>query len=293
MRCVFFTLCLLFSFNSFSQSRKSKRRISNNKGAIYGSFGYNRSAYSKTNAHFEGSGYNYNLKYSKAHDNQSKLGSGDYLNFTSQFNIKLGYYYMKEWSICLSFDHMKYYYSNNNNVSLTGFVSMDATTVDFGDGQIIGSGYNGNLPVVTLDDKFSYQTTKGFNFVHADLDRTKKLLSSGKRDVIVLTGSYGIGLGALLTTIDFNYAGSKTTDMYSFSGYGLAVNGGLRLEFYKRVYLYSTFSTGFQHQVHVKTRMSDPTAYSSQFYGFSQIEAGVGFLLYKRSKNGCDDCPIW
>lgn len=293
MRCVIFALCLLFSFGVFSQTRKSKRRISNSKGAIYGSFGYNRSVYSKANAHFSGSGYDYHLKYSKAHDNQSKLGSGDYLNFTSQLNVKLGYYYMKEWSLCLSLDHMKYYYSNNNNVLLTGFVSMDATTVDFGDGQLIGSGYNGNLPVVTLEDKFSYQTSKGFNFIHADLNRTKKLLSSGKRDVIVLTGNYGIGLGALLTTIDFNYAGSNTTGVYSFSGYGLAANGGVRLEFYKRAYLYSTFSTGFHHQVHVKTRISDPTAYSSQFYGFSQIEAGLGFLLYKRLKNGCDDCPIW
>lgn len=293
MKCVFFALCLLISLGSFSQSRKSKRRVSTNKGTIYGSLGYNRSVYTKTDAHYEGSGYNYNLKFSKANDNQSKLGSGDYLKFIAQFNLKLGYYYMKQWSLAVSFDHMKYVHANNNNVSFTGFVSLDNSTVDFGDGQIITNGYQSNLPVVTHEDLFAYQTTKGFNFIHADLNRAHKLLSSGKRDVLVLTGNYGFGAGILLTTIDFNYGGLSTKDMYSFSGYGVDVNTGFRLEFYKRVYLYSTFSTGLQHQVRVKTRLNDPTAYSSRFYGFSQIELGVGLLLYKRTKNGCDDCPVW
>lgn len=293
MKLIILFLLLILSFSTFSQSRKSKRRISNAEGTIYVSLGYNRSAYSKANTHFEGSGYNFNLKHAAAHDNQSKLGSGDYLNFSAQFNLKLGYYYKKVWPLSLSVDHMKYYFSNNNQVFLNGYVTMDANNVTFGDGQSFPTGFYANVPVSTYEDDFSYQTTKGMNFIHADVNRTIKLLGLGKKNNVVLCSNLGFGAGGIFTNIDYNFAGRKTTETSSFSGYGLTASAGLRLEFFKRVYFYSNFSAGFLHQLHVKTTTDDLSAYSSQFFGFSQIESGIGLFLYKRPKNGCDDCPVW
>jgi hypothetical protein len=293
MRYIVILFCILFFQLAHAQSRKAKHRISNAKGALFASLGYNRSVYTKTKAHFEGTGYIFDLRSAKAHDMQSPLGSGDYLNFKCQFNLKAGYYYKKVWAVSVNLDHMKYVFSNYNNVLLTGSVTMNANNVTFGDGQSFAIGYHTNVPVSTYEGDFSYQTTKGMNFIHTDLNRTIKLLGGIKRNSAVLTSNIGVGAGLIVTSVDFNYAGRKTVDMVSVSGYGFAASTGLRLEFLRRAYVYSTFSVGALHQVHVKSRTDELLAYSSQFFGFSQVEMGLGILLYKRSKNKCDDCPVW
>ncbi len=293
MRYILVVFLVLVASVSFSQSRKAKRKISNARGVIYGSLGYNRSAYTKTNAHFEGTGYNFNLKHAAAQDNQSKLGSGDYLTFSSQFNLKLGYHYKNVWSISVGLDHMKYVFANYNHVTLNGSVTMDANNVTFGDSQSFATGFYTNVPVSTYNGDFSYATTKGINFIHADLNRTIKLIGIGKKNNFVLCYNAAVGAGGLFTSIDYNFAGRLTTNTTSFSGYAISVSNGLRAEFFRHAYFYTNFSLGALHQLKVKTRPDDFAAYSSQFFGYCQLEAGVGFLLYKRGKNACDDCPVW
>lgn len=296
MKLLFFAVVLLISVNSFSQIKKEKRRVSNEKGAMFVSWGFNRSAYTKSTLRLVGSGYDFSMHYAKATDHQSPIGSGDY-SITSisvpQYNFKVGYCYKKKWSIQLGLDHMKYVFSDNNRVVLNGFVSIDTNTVSFGNSQPIGKGFIESKSIKTNKNDFQYSNLKGLNYIHAELGWTEKLWVPGRKGNFVLSASLGLGTGIILSYSDLYYDGIQNSATRSVSGYGLSGFAGLRTEFFKNFFLYTNFSTGFLHKIHEKTSLEDHSAYASQFFGFSQIEAGVGILLYKRPKNGCDDCPVW
>ena len=77
------------------------------------------------------------------------------------------------------------------------------------------------------------------------------------------------------------------------SGYGISVHAGPRLEFFRHVFIQASLGGGFMHQTKVRTRPNDPTSFARHSYGYVEFDTTIGFLLYIRSKNGCDDCPVW
>lgn len=294
MKILFFALTFLISLSLFSQ--KKKRKVSNEKGTIFISWGYNRSAYTKSNLKLQGQGYNFDMQYVKARDNQSPLNSGDYsLTKLSvpQYNFKIGYYYKQKWSISLGVDHMKYIFSDNNKVVVSGNLSYQSKYVSLGNNINYGSAPILLKNITTDRDVFHYENSKGLNYIHGELGLSEKLFVADKKGDIIISSNVGFGAGLLLSYTNLLFDGVQHETTKSLSGYGLSTFAGLRLEFLKRIYLYSNFSVGFLHKVHEKTSMIDEVAYASQYFGYSQIEAGLGLLLFKKPKNECDDCPIW
>jgi hypothetical protein len=296
MKILFFVFALLFSMSAFSQSKKKSRKVSNNKGTIYASWGYHRSVYTNSDLHLIGSGYDFTLENSKGNDNQSKLSSGDYsLQRMSvpQYNFKIGYYYMKKWSIAIGVDHMKYIYADHNEVKVTGNVTYPIQDVYLGNSVPFTNVYQYSQDATTDRSKFHYQNSTGLNYIHAELAMAQKIYVVDKKGNFILSSNFGLGAGALLsyTTLLFNNVQGPTTK--SVSGYGLSAFGGLRFEFYKRAYLYSNLSLGFLHKVNEKTNGLDGSAYARQHMGYSMFEVGVGLFVFKKVKNGCDDCPVW
>lgn len=267
-----------------------KRKASYGQGTLFFHWGYNRSGYTKSNIRFRGKGYDFTLKGVDAQDNPKKFGISyfDPRKITiPQFNIRMGYYFKDKWAISLGYDHMKYVMSDGNQVLITGFVQPGVDDV---------SNLNGNYQnqkITTDRTKFHYENSDGLNYIRAEITRTDMLFKFGKKGQVALSSNLGAGAGALLSFNDFRFAGQNDMRTISLSGYGVSAHVGLRLEFFRHVYFQTTFSAGVNHQVKVRTRPNDKSAFASHAYGYIESSTVLGALFYIRPTNGCDSCPIW
>ena len=294
MRLLFLVLAMLVSLVSFTQGRK--RHVTNEKDAIYISWGYNRSAYTKSDIRFQGQGYNFDMQYAKARDHQSSLSSGDYSlkSLTvPQYNFKVGYFYKNKWSIALGIDHMKYYFLDRNEVIVSGNITYKQTSAYIGNHPAYGGALLLSKKITTIKDSFNYENSQGLNYIHAELGLAENIYTVDKKGDFKLMSNVGVGAGCLLSYTSLYYNRVQNPITRSLSGYGLSAFAGLRFEVFKRVYLYTNLSVGFLHKVHEKTSNVDEVAYVTQYFGYSQIEAGLGLFLFKKAKNACDSCPVW
>lgn len=291
-------LCIIFpflmAFSTFSQGKRI-RRVTNDKGTIFLSWGYNVSAYTKSNLNLVGSQYNFTLYQSKGTDIPSDQLKNYTLNSLSipQHNIKVGYYYKNKWFFSLALDHMKYMYSDYNQVQISGNATFPIQDVTLGNNQYLTNVELISQNIVTNRNQFNYNNASGLDYIHAELGKTKRWYEAGKKNDFTASTNVGFGAGLLYSHTSLLYNGVQGPVTNSLSGYGISGFAGLRFEAYKRFFLYTNFSLGFLHKVHEQTTSLDGAAYAKQKLGYSQIEGGIGLFLYKRTKNACNDCPVW
>lgn len=289
MRILIFFLALAMVSPVFGQRKKSKTKNSYAKGTLFGYWGYNRTFYTKSDIRFVGSGYDFELKDAVAKDNQSRE-IGKYFNINTltvpQFNGRIGYYYKDHWAISFGYDHMKYVFADNNRVRIFGNVNSGIDTVTNLSGNYDGEEF------VTNRNTFHYENSNGLNYLRLELTRTDQWYATRSKWFAFST-NIGLGAGGLLSFNDFTFAGRKDMVTISMSGYGASAHLGARFEFFKHVFLQANLSGGLMHQVKVKTRPNDPSAYARQIYGYGEMDMVIGFLFYIRPTNNCNSCPHW
>lgn len=287
------TALVLTPFFASSQSawKNKKQKVSHAQGTLFGYWGYNRSAYTKSNIRFAGPGYDFTLGGAKAHDNPSPLSSGYYWDFNNitvpQFNGRIGYYFRHHWALSFGYDHMKYIFQDRNEVTLSGEIDPGVDNVTNWSGL-----YNGEQ-VTTNRNTFHYENSDGLNYLRLELMRTDLLLAFGSKDQFAVSSNIGVAAGSILSFNDFDFAGTKSMRTISMSGYGLSGHASLRFEFFRHVFVQTQLSGGFNHQLKVRTRRNDPSSFAKHAYGYGMFDTSVGFLLYIRPTNSCDSCPIW
>ena len=307
MRLLFTILFLTIVSSSYSQyripsyltkHRSSRHKNSLEKGAIFFSWGFNRSFYTDSKIHFEGNGHNFDLSQVRGEDNQSNRFSGNFYNPLSwtktQYNVKLGYYFKNKWAMTIALDHMKYQIVDNSGARLNGQVTFTKDEDVYFNEDL--SFYHGNWlskPVIIDKDYFDYNTNGGMNYLHFEWTKSRELYNYNTKRPLVINAYMGFGTGVIISNVNYTFKNQYNVKARSFSGYGASVLGGVRVEFFRRLYLYSNISFGVLHQVHAKTIDSDSFAYARQLLTYGQFDAGLGILFFKRPKNGCDDCPIW
>lgn len=271
------------------QVRKHKKKNSTAAGTLYFYWGYNRSYYTHSDIRFVGSDYDFKLKNVVAYDRPDKFSARLYFNPATitvpQYNARIGYYFKDKWALSFGVDHFKYVMADNNNVLLDGFIADGVDTNWAGN-------YN-DEPVVTDRDLFHYENTNGVNFLRFELTRSFDIYEIGKERQLALTAHLGASAGPMLTFNDLNFEQQHTFATPSLSGYGLSLNGGLRLEFFRHFFVQLNSGLGFVHLTHVRTRPDDRNAFARQRFGYSEYNLAAGVLLYLRPKNGCDSCPNW
>lgn len=281
-------LCLLLALPTFAQRKSKIKKNSNAKGTIFGYWGYNRSAYTKSDLTFIGEGYNFTLRNATAHDNPSDISLKAYLDFAHitvpQFNARVGYYFKNRYAISFGYDHMKYIFDDKNHVLLDGTIDPSLNTS--------WVGTHVNEPVVTDRDTFHYENSNGLNYLRVELMRSDMLFRT-KNKKFAITWNNSIGAGSILSFNDFTFAGQKDMVTISMSGYGLSAHSSLRFEFFNHFFLQTEGSAGFLHQLKVKNRHHEPAAYTKQKFGYVQGNVVLGFFLYLRTTNSCDSCPNW
>jgi hypothetical protein len=289
MKIVLILLVVSVPFLSEAQHKRMKKKESDAAGTLFGYWGYNQTAYSKSNIRFTGPAYEFTLAGVKATDSPVKHGIGVFLNPTqvtlAQYNMRIGYYFKDHWAVSLGYDHLKYAMADDNNVTLNGNIGAGVDTAWQGT-------YNAE-PITINPAHFNYANVDGMNFMRIELTRTDKWFAMGGRDWFAISTNVGVSLGGVLTSNDFSFAGREDIHTKSLSGYGVALHMGPRFEFFKHVFFQPNFGAGFLHQLNVKNRPNDPSSYARHAFGYVEFDALVGVFLYIRPKNGCDSCPVW
>ena len=282
-------ILLGLSMQAGAQSkRKKNNKVSYAKGTLFGYWGYNRSAYTKSDLRLVGPNYDFTLRDATAHDNPSPIDLKVYMDFkritVPQFNARVGYYFKDHYAVTFGYDHMKYIFDDGNKVLLDGTIAPGVDTV--------WSGTYNNEPVVTNRNNFHYENSNGLNYLHFELLRTDQWLRTRNKKFAIST-SYGIGAGGLLSFNDFNFAQRFDRVTISMSGFALSAHASARFEFFNHVFLQAEVSGGYMNQTRVRTRPNDRSAYAKQMYGYGMVNTVIGFFLYLRPANGCNDCPHW
>lgn len=290
MKGVLITLSILLTVSTIFAQRKSNIVTSTDKNTYFVYWGYNRSGYTQSDLRFVGTGYDFTMANVTASDHPERFSAENYFSIDKitipQFNLRIGYYFKKNWALTIGYDHLKYIFDNGNNVQLSGHVDPGVDTVTN-----LSGDYNGQ-EFVTNRNTFHYENSNGLNYIRAELMRSQELLSFGRKRQFVVTGNLGLSSGAILSINDFNFAGQFDRYTASISGYGLSLHSGLRLEFFRHLFLQGNLNGGFIHQLHVKTRPNDPYAFARQKFGYYEYNVVVGWLFHIKGKKDCD-CPHW
>ena len=286
-KTLFVILLILIALPTMAQRKRNKPKNSHARGTLDFYWGYNHSAYTKSDLQLIGEGYDFTLSNVAAEDRPVPFSSV-YFNPTKitipLFNIRLGYNFWNNFNLSLGYDHMKYVIRNNQDVSINGYVTPGI------DEQWSGN-YNGET--VPLNDKhFHYENSDGLNYIRLQLTRVDQWYRTKKTGWFAINSLMGVSTGMVLSFNDLNFAGDFTRRTISASGYGISGHLGVRFEFWRHLFVQTNLAGGFIHQVNVKTRPTG-TDHAKQRFGYIASETVVGFLFYIRPTNDCNSCPHW
>ena len=275
---LFMLMIQLFAIHSEVLSQSEEGYSSKNQFYVY--WGYNRSAYTKSNLTCVGDGYNFTMNDLQASDNPERFNPKVYFNpkkvTIPQFNVRMGYFFNDHWGISLGYDHMKYVMNNNQRISLTGHIDEE-----------IGAEWSGNYQneeLLTNTTFIHYENSDGLNYIRVALNRVDRLLSYGKNDWFQLESQLSISSGFILSFNDFNFAGQFDRKTISISGYGISVHPGLRALFLNHFFIQGNLAAGFIHQMKVQTRPNDKNSFAFQRFGYVSPELVFGWKgIFKRN----------
>ena len=256
----------------FGQDLNAKPEPLTKKGQVFIFWGWNRAAFSKSDIHFKGNGYNFTLENVVAHDRPSPL-SLDYINPTKvsipQFNFRLGYFLKDDLALVLGTDHMKYVMDQDQTVNFKGQISDPKFAAMVQNGQIDLS-----------DAEFlTFEHTDGLNYVNAGLEKYQSLLSRKNFDI---SWAYGGGAGVLFPRSDVTLFDNERSDRYHVAGFGLDARSSLNFVLWKHVMARVEGKFGYINMPDIKTTLNNQPDKASQDFVFYQINFGVGYTFNTR-----------
>ena len=265
--------------NIGAQDVDVKKYTSNNKGKIFISWGGNRESFSKSDIRFQGDNYDFTIKDASAVD-KPKGWHIDYANPTRmtipQTNFRLGYYISDHYTISLNVDHMKYVMVDNQTKVIDGYIDLPDTEV--------GSEFNGtydNEATFVSEDFLIFEHTNGLNYVYAEFSRVddiSKLFSIQNTDIFQLNITEGVGGGVLYPKTNTTLLKKDRYDEFHLAGYGVSLNVGLNLTFFKHFYIQTDLRGGFINMNDIRTT-SNTNEKASQHFLFLQRVISIGGIF--------------
>ena len=269
----------LFSFTILAQDIEAEKYTAANKGKFFFSWGGNRETFSKSDIHFKGENYDFIIKNASAKD-RPKGWHLDYINPTRitipQTNFKIGYFFSDKYVISLGADHMKYVMDQNKNKKIDGFINLAETE--------LGSQYNGtytNEDVFVSEDFLMFEHTNGLNYVYAELarfDDISSVFNIQNTDKFQLNITEGIGGGILYPKTNTTLLQKERYDEFHLSGYGISLNAGLNLTFFKHFFMELDLRGGYINMPNIRTTINVAESASQHFFYLQRIVAFGGIF---------------
>ncbi len=243
------------------------------KHHFYFYWGYNRSAYLKSDITMHGKGYHYTLHKVTAQDRFSAFDPKIYFNPLTisipQFNFRGGYQINKKWWVSLGYDHMKYVVNTNQKAKISGNIDSTASEKYAGI-------YNNDDIVVTYDF-LAFEHTDGLNFISADLDYVSSIWKS-KSEKFNLEHHSGISLGVLYPRTDVYIFGNQGPNIWNLAGYGIALKSQFRLNMWKHLFIQTNLKSGFIGMPKIKTTGIEGE-WAKQNIFFGELFCVIGFKI--------------
>ncbi len=231
------TILLTLAFSGLTQQKDTSKVKKHN---FYLFWGYNRSAYTKSDITMKADNYNYTLHNVVAHDRPSPFETKVYLNPAKlsipQFNIRAGYQLNEKWWISGGYDHMKYVVDAYQNTTISGTIDSSASK--------LYAGTYDNTPLV-LDDRdfLHFEHTDGLNFITIDAEYTSTLWQS-KNTNFSFEHIAGGGAGFLYPRTDVTIFGIKNANIFNLAGMGVSLKSQLRVNLWNIVFIQAAGKVG-------------------------------------------------
>jgi hypothetical protein len=246
------------------QSKKDKR-----KGSIYIYWGWNRSLYTNSDIHFNGTNYNFILESVVATDRQTRFDPKTYfhpLKITiPQVNYRIGYCIGEKYDISIGVDHMKYVVKTKQDVSITGEIKNSGTSYD-------GIYNNDNIKIE--NGFLQFEHTDGLNYINLEYKRFDNILTYKE---ISLNLTEGIGIGILIPKTNSKLLQNKRNDQYYLAGYGCSSVFAINIS-YKNYFIQTEVKGGFITMPNIRTTENQTDRASQSFY-FSQLNFLIGTTI--------------
>ncbi len=239
------------------------------KGQMFVFFGWNRAAYSNSDIHFKGNGYDFQLNNVTAQDRPTKFGIV-YINpgwFTVvQYNFRAGYFIKDNLALVLGIDHMKYVMDQNQTVGFKGHIS---------DPEYAGMVQNGQVNLA--DEKFlTFEHTDGLNYENLGLERYQSLVNKKNVDLV---WSYGAGIGFMFPKSNVKLFGNERSDRFHVAGLGTDIRASLNLVLWDHVMVRLEGKAGYINMWDIKTTLNNKPDKAQQDFVFGQVLAGIGYTF--------------
>jgi hypothetical protein len=234
-------------------------------------WGYNRSAYTTSDIHLVGQGYDFTLFDVRASDKPYPFDPKVYFSPTQlsipQFNIRGGWQINKKWWLSLGYDHMKYVVNNNQFVRISGAIDSTASA------QYAGT-YN-NETVLLKPDFLAFEHTDGLNFISTDIDYVQSIWKSND-ERFSLEHRLGISMGILFPRTDVMIFDKRGPNIWNLAGIGAAVKSQLRLYFFNHFFLEGVAKAGRINMPKIQTTGVDGE-FAQQKFSFIEGFWVVGY----------------
>jgi len=270
---VLLTFCI-FSQYAFAQDLVTtpEKYTAHNKGKFYFYWGGNRESFSNSDINFTGDGYNFTLYDVEAHD-KPKGWHIDYVNPSRltipQTNSRIGYYISDHLNISIGVDHMKYVMTQNVSSKANGYIDLPQSDA--------GSVYNGiynNVPVMLTEDFLTFEHTDGLNYINAgisNVDDFSKYLGITDTDIFQVNLTEGLSGGVLYPKTNAKVLGKERHDDYHISGYGISLDAGLNLTFFKYFFVQGDLKGGYINMPDIRTTAMGADRASQHFSYLQRI----------------------
>jgi len=268
-------LLLIFSLflSTFGHSQEVlETSKTSKKGSFYFYWGWNKSAYTKSDITFTGDNYNFTLYDVVADDRQSPFSANIYLNPANitipQYNMRIGYFFNDKYNISFGVDHMKYVMRSSRNPNLAQWVTISGTIENS------GTAYDGvydHTPFQIKPDFLLFEHTDGLNYLNFELRRQDLLYTYKKLN---LNSIIGAGSGALLPKTNATLLNNERNDAFHLAGFGTGLMVGLNVEFFNRFYIQTEAKVGYINMPDIRTTKFESDKAKQ---AFSYIEADIIF----------------
>jgi len=245
---------LLLAFITITSFAQSKQK----SGVFYFALGSHVAGYTNSDIHLKSDGQpSFDFVLEKVRGSDDKFLKST--NGAMQYDYQFGYYFKKKnFGIEYNFDHVKYFARHDQNVKTVGTIN--------------GQKVDEVLPITTYVQNFEH--TNGANYFLLNFVKWKDLAKSkdGKRvlDLICKAGG-GIVLPKTNSTIMNNHR----DDTYNVAGYVVALEGGIRYNFLKNMFIQSSVKGAFANYAHIL--IYEGTGRQHWFSGQLLLMAGFQF----------------
>ncbi len=276
MKKTFTILVFIFAFQCLLFSQEDKKYF-------YLNWGYNRSAYTKSDINFSGKGYQFTLNSVVAKDRQTPLNRenlfGTYLNIKylsiPQYNLRIGKRVSERWAFSVGTDHMKYVMVTDQVVKIEGEIAAQVSSPSIDTKQYAGK-YTGQ-DIKLSPDFLRFEHTDGYNVVSIDADRYINLYREDEKH-FSLVATIGAGISMVVPRSDVHLFDVGANHNWNISGEGAVVKTSLQLHFNKRIFLEMVGKSGFTY-LHAIPTTGQKGDKATQGIGYIEGIIQLGFKL--------------